>query len=66
MYDTMKFTWIASTDIISWYKFKLRWGGEQSLLEPGNVLVIDQRAVEVLVVEFNKSGLSGTLVVQNV
>jgi hypothetical protein len=62
----MKFTWIASSGDIRWYEFKVGRSRQQFALEVGQVIGIGQSLWEILVVEYGRSGMSGTLIVQSV
>ena len=63
--NTMKLTWLKDSDDLSWYKFKLNNLGEQLELDIGGDFVIEGKNYEILMIQYNKSGLSGLIVVQS-
>ena len=64
--NTMRLTWLRSADDLKWYKFRLNSLGEQLVLEIGQDFDIRGAPHEIVMVQFSRSGLSGTLVVQSV
>lgn len=63
---SMLLTWIRSQDDLKWYRFKLKRLEEQFVLEVGTRFDVGGQPYEIASVEFSKSGLSGTLVLQSI
>ena len=61
----MKLTLVRDSDDLSWYKFQLNNLGEQLVLDIGGDFVIEGKNYEILMIQYNKSGLSGLIVVQS-
>lgn len=61
----MKLTWVKNSDDLSWYKFQLNKLEEQLVMEIGKDFVIEGNTYEILMIQYNKSGLSGLIVVQS-
>ena len=64
-YNGMKLTLVRDSDDLSWYKFQLNNLGEQLVLDIGGDFVIEGKNYEILMIQYNKSGLSGLIVVQS-
>lgn len=61
----MKLTLVRDSDDLRWYKFKLNNLQEQLVMEIGKDFDIEGNPHEILMIQYNKSGLSGLIVVQS-
>lgn len=57
----MKLTFLTETDILIWYKFRLKTLLEQPQIMPGKSILVNGTYKEVITTEINKSGLSGLM-----